>query len=234
MNRYTGNNTSLHDVELMQIMRHIAGFLSALLITTNATAVTVIVDVKTPDDSAMPGAVVVLQAINQQEQLNSDSIAIMDQVDRQFKPRILAVPKGAPVSFPNSDSIKHHVYSFSPAKVFEIQLYKGSDNEPVIFNKAGVVELGCNVHDWMLGYIYVADSPYFAQLDEQNQTTLDVPKGQYKAWVWHPRLSSGSAANEMTLKVEQDMTTTLIVNGELSPDPFAEEELSLDEFDIYE
>ncbi|XOV81126.1 MAG: methylamine utilization protein [Aestuariibacter sp.] len=197
-------------------------------------AATVEIQVAAPNGETVPGAAVILQAKSATAIAADKTLAIMDQVDRQFKPRILVVPKGAPVMFPNSDSIKHHVYSFSPAKVFEIQLYKGSDNEPVIFNKAGVVELGCNVHDWMLGYIYVADSPYFAQLDENNSATIDVPEGEYTLRIWHPRISEADLQKNQSITVTENAQISFTLEQKLSTDPFAEEELSLDEFDIYE
>jgi plastocyanin len=211
-------------------------FASLILVfnTMNSMAATVAIEVTAPEDETIPGAVVLLTPLAENPQPDGKTLAVMDQVDRQFKPRILVVPKGTPVMFPNSDSIKHHVYSFSPAKIFEIQLYKGSDNEPVTFNKAGVVELGCNVHDWMLGYIYVADSPYFGQLDQQNKTRIDVPNGDYRVQVWHPRINESDLQKRLSLTVSGDGKTTFTLQEALSPDPFAEEALSLDEFDIYE
>lgn len=113
---------------------------------------------------------------------------VMDQIDRQFVPYILVVQRGAEVAFPNSDSIKHHVFSFSKAKKFQIKLYRGAEVDPVLFDAAGEVELGCNVHDWMLGYIYVVDTPYFARTDRSGFATLSVPDGAYEVGVWHPRM----------------------------------------------
>lgn len=117
---------------------------------------------------------------------------IMDQVDSQFVPHILVVQKGQEINFPNSDSIKHHVYSFSPAKQFELKLYRGSKAQPIMFPDTGEVELGCNVHDWMLGYILVVDTPYFAKTDMQGKITVDLPSGGYRAKLWHPRIQDDS------------------------------------------
>ena len=115
--------------------------------------------------------------------------AVMDQVARQFQPRVLAVHTGSAVSFPNSDTIRHHVYSFSPAKRFELRLYQGTPSEPVIFDKPGVVVLGCNIHDWMVGYVYVTDDPWFAVADEQGRVTFDgLPAGRYAVSLWHPQV----------------------------------------------
>jgi hypothetical protein len=92
------------------------------------------------------------------------------------------------VDFPNSDSIKHHVYSFSKAKTFELQLYKELNAEPLLFSTQGSVELGCNIHDWMLGYIFVVDTPYVGKTDMQGNLTLELPDGEYQLDVWHPRI----------------------------------------------
>lgn len=119
----------------------------------------------------------------------SPAPAVMDQVQKQFAPAVLAVRTGTEVSFPNSDDIRHQVYSFSPAKRFELRLYKGTPSAPVRFDKPGVVVLGCNIHDWMLGYIYVTDDPWFAVSDASGKVQIDkLPAGRYRMTLWHPQL----------------------------------------------
>lgn len=114
--------------------------------------------------------------------------AVMDQRSQQFAPNVLAVRSGTSVSFPNSDNIRHHVYSFSLAKRFELRLYQGTPSEPVIFDKPGVVVLGCNIHDWMVGYVYVTDDPWFAVSDAQGKLNLEqLPAGTYTVSLWHPQ-----------------------------------------------
>ena len=127
---------------------------------------------------------------------------VMDQINREFVPHTLVVQQGTRVSFPNSDNVQHHVYSFSPAKIFELKLYSELDIEPLLFDKPGVVELGCNVHDWMLGYIYVADTPYFAQSDGQGLAVISAPTGQYSLSLWHPRLGDKDLARVTTVVVD--------------------------------
>ncbi len=112
--------------------------------------------------------------------------AEMAQAGRAFVPPVLAVQTGTAVNFPNRDTVRHHVYSFSPAKKFELRLYQGTPSEPVIFDKPGLVVLGCNIHDWMLGYVYITDDPRFAVSDEQGQINLDLPPGTYQMTFWHP------------------------------------------------
>jgi plastocyanin len=114
--------------------------------------------------------------------------ALMDQQAKQFVPNVLAVRSGTRVAFPNSDNIRHHVYSFSPAKHFELRLYQGTPSEPVLFDKPGAVVLGCNIHDWMVGYVYVTDDPWFAVSDAQGRVQLDsLPVGSYAVSLWHPQ-----------------------------------------------
>jgi plastocyanin len=115
--------------------------------------------------------------------------AVMDQQNKEFVPRVLAVSVGSPVTFPNRDNIRHHVYSFSSAKRFELPLYIGTPAAPVVFDKPGAVVLGCNIHDWMVGYIYVVATPYFAKTSEGGRARVaDLPPGTYEARVWHPRM----------------------------------------------
>ncbi|WP_394558907.1 methylamine utilization protein [Aquipseudomonas alcaligenes] len=116
---------------------------------------------------------------------------IMDQREKQFMPTVLAVRSGTAVKFPNSDNIRHHVYSFSPPKRFELRLYKGTPSDPVLFDKPGVVVLGCNIHDWMVGYIYVTDDPWFAVSDAQGRLLIDnLPAGSYEVSLWHLQLAN--------------------------------------------
>ncbi len=74
--------------------------------------------------------------------------------------------------------MSHHVYSFSEAKTFELALYKGNAHPPLVFDRPGVVVLGCNIHDSMLGYILVVDTPHFASTDAAGALSLDEPAGR--------------------------------------------------------
>jgi plastocyanin len=117
----------------------------------------------------------------------------IEQVDREFVPFVSVVQVGTTVDFPNRDPIAHHVYSFSPAKAFEIKLYKGAAPYRVLFDKPGVVVLGCNIHDWMLAYVLVVPTPYFGRTDARGMAQLELPSGSYELRAWHP-LQKGEAA----------------------------------------
>lgn len=112
--------------------------------------------------------------------------AIIDQINKEFVPFVVPVQLGAPVTFPNKDNIRHHVYSFSPAKIFDLKLYSGVPSKPVVFDKPGPVALGCNIHDWMVGYVYVVESAWFAKTGKTGTATLEMPDGDYDLKVWHP------------------------------------------------
>ncbi|MEP4890250.1 MAG: methylamine utilization protein [Aliiglaciecola sp.] len=115
-------------------------------------------------------------------------VAIMDQIDQQFSPEVLVIQKGQQVTFPNSDEIRHHVYSFSAINPFEIKLYKGSHGAPVQYTKAGVGVLGCNIHDNMIGFIYVADNE-IAKVTSQTGIVTFNQSLPDEITVWHAGLS---------------------------------------------
>ncbi|MFT4763347.1 MAG: plastocyanin [Oleispira sp.] len=163
-----------------------------------------------------------------------EPIYIMDQVDKQFSPSVLIIPENGLVSFPNSDDIRHHVYSFSEAKTFELKLYAGKPKSPLHFNKRGLVVMGCNIHDSMVGYIYVTDSKNTVMSDDKGQVLLapDLPLNT-ELQVWHPSSSIG-LSNHTRLIIDQAILdkgeiTLVITTNEPEPrDSF--EELNVDEY----
>lgn len=129
--------------------------------------------------------------------------AAIEQVDREFVPYVSAIQTGTAVSFPNRDAILHHVYSFSPAKPFEIKLYQGRSPTQIVFDKPGVVTLGCNIHDWMIGHVLVVSTPHFATTGRDGIARLrELPAGSYELAAWHPQ--QRSAAPAQTLRLEAD------------------------------
>lgn len=136
----------------------------------------------------LPDAVVALNTAGYSSP--AKTIRIMDQIDRQFSPHVLAVNAGDLVSFPNSDNIRHHVYSFSEAKAFEIKLYADRPESPIDFLRPGIVVLGCNIHDDMVGYIYVTPEGQSAAVTDKNGYASVSGAGELKSVsIWHERLS---------------------------------------------
>jgi plastocyanin len=164
-----------------------------LALTAEAGAVTL--SGEAYDDSGTPLADVVVTAAPMQggrppSARPAPARIDLDQKGREFMPHVLPVRVGTPVYFPNGDEIQHHVYSFSPAKRFEIKLYTGTPSEPVVFDRPGVAALGCNIHDWMLAFVYVTDAPHFTKTDATGRWTLEVPEGDYRLTLWHPHAAS--------------------------------------------
>lgn len=201
-------------------MHRIYGLFFSSMVACHVSAATLKVQVLDKQGSPLANAAVSAKPLNPplQNATPQPLTGIMDQVNRQFSPHLLVVQKGAKVSFPNSDSIKHHVFSFSPAKRFELQLHRGLQADPLLFDKVGVVELGCNVHDWMLGYVYVVDTPYFGKTDEHGWFTLTLPDDKYQVTVWHPRMQQEEISMQRELTVSQNLTQTYRLTLPLLPD----------------
>jgi plastocyanin len=144
----------------------------------------------------------------------SQPVAIV-QRDQEFAPYVTPVVVGTRVVFPNEDTVRHHVYSVSPAKRFEIPLYIGDSKEAIVFDKEGIVTLGCNIHDWMVAYVVVLSTPYFAKTGADGRADVaSLPPGGYRLHVWHPR----AGAVERDLSVAESGDTTQVVSVVLRPD----------------
>lgn len=139
---------------------------------------------------------------------------VIEQVGREFVPYVTVVQVGTTVAFPNRDRLLHHVYSFSPAKTFEIKLYSGAAPFDVLFDKVGVVTIGCNIHDWMIAYVYVVDTPYFARSDATGRAAIgEMAAGDYDLHLWHPQQRSQPAVMRVKLdgKAGSDLALTIDV-----------------------
>jgi plastocyanin len=139
------------------------------------------------DGRGIGGTVMTLRSTDASRPVAKPTAAALDQVDLRFVPTVLAVPVGSQIVFPNSDSVSHQVYSFSPAKKFQLPLYRGKPYPPVLFDREGVVTLGCNIHDQMRAYVYVVEAQYFGRSDAGGTWSAgDVEPGEYRVEIWHP------------------------------------------------
>jgi plastocyanin len=157
-----------------------------------AAAATLTIDVRNARGGAVEDAVV--YAVREGRESGgapAKRTAVMDQKNRMFVPHVLAIQTGTAVEFPNSDDVRHQVYSFSPAKKFQLPLYTGTPASPIVFDKPGVVNLGCNIHDRMSAYIVAVDTPYFAATGRDGHVTLlNLGSGRYVVHIWHPDLKA--------------------------------------------
>ncbi len=182
------------------------------LFAASAHAATVSVEVRGPDGKPLAGAVVTVESPRFGTPPVQGSYTI-EQRNIAFQPHVLIVPVGATVSFPNRDKVRHHVYSFSKPKKFDLKLYGREDTRTVTFDKPGVVSLGCNIHDTMSGFIYVVPSPFADQADADGRARIEgVPAGPVTVRVWHPSIRSGDNSLAQTTTVAASgLTTTLLI-----------------------
>jgi plastocyanin len=180
-----------------------------------AGAVPVAVTVSAKSGATAENTVLVFDSLNATPPPGHAS-AIIDQIDKHFVPRINVLRTGTVVTFPNSDNIRHQVYSFSPAKVFTLKLYAGVPGAPVTFDKPGLVVLGCNIHDRMVAFVGVVDTPYFAKADALGKAVFDLPAGRYRLRVWHPALASAVAPPELAVD-KAPLTIALSIDISAAP-----------------
>lgn len=129
---------------------------------------------------------------------------VVSQQDLQFHPFLSIVPVGADVSFPNFDDTKHHVYSFSAPKRFELKLFAKDQSRTVHFDEPGVVALGCNIHDQMSAFIVITDSAWTARTNGQGIVAFkDAPNAPGRLTVWHPYLRAPRGTMQQALSAGQ-------------------------------
>lgn len=180
--------------------RHLAASLGMLGMQA-ALAGAVTVDVATRSGTSAEDTVIVFDPLDGASPASHDEASI-DQINKRFVPRVSVVRTGTTITFPNSDRIRHQVYSFSPAKIFTLKLYAGSPKTPVIFDKAGLVVLGCNIHDNMVAFVGVVDSPYFAKASSAGTAVFNLPAGRYRLRAWHPNEVAAIPSREIVVDAE--------------------------------
>ena len=179
--------------------------------------------------SQLSAASLTISISNQQQQPLADAVVELRsqntaqiapqrfQVAQQqltFVPFVSAVPAGSIVEFPNLDKTRHHVYSFSPAKQFEIKLYADKPEKPITFDTPGIVALGCNIHDYMQAYIYISESNLVAVSNEAGQLQWpDIAPGEYQLYVWHPwQLAEQQPSTLKVVMPEQTASVALAID----------------------
>jgi len=171
-----------------------------LAAAAQATGVTT--TVTDPSGRPLPDAVVLLEPTAGKLPVKPMAGIEISQSKRQFHPPLTVVTVGTPVSFPNFDSVRHHVYSFSPVKTFELKLYAGVPGTPVVFDKPGAAALGCNIHDPMSAWVLVVDTPYHARTSADGRARIDnVAPGSYRLRAWHAGVAPGQDPTPQPLTV---------------------------------
>lgn len=175
-----------------------------LLAALPAAASAAVLDVKFTDAAGapLPDAVALLEPLAGKPAVKPMADVEISQAKRQFHPRVTLITAGTRVSFPNFDTVRHQVYSFSPIKTFELKLYAGVPGVPVTFDKAGLAVLGCNIHDSMAAWVVVADTPWAARSPAGGDARIDaIPPGAYKLRTWHPGLPADKEGPTVMLTI---------------------------------
>jgi plastocyanin len=204
-----------------------AALLIALFACASAQAAGVTVTVADAKDRPVDQVVVILEPVGGDHgstpaRSSGSPHALIDQQNLQFVPAVSVVRTGTAIEFPNSDQVRHQVYSFSAAKNFKLALYAGKIYPPLIFEKPGLVTLGCNIHDSMIGFVYVTDSPWFGKTGAQGRVEIAaVPPGDYRVRLWHPRFAAEEAQIERALKIAAtgDATLEVSLKRPMQPEP---------------
>jgi plastocyanin len=184
---------------------------SAVLFAQAALAGAVTVDVRSASGEAVEDTVIVFDPLDAKPPA-AQGTASIDQINKRFVPRVNVVRTGTQITFPNSDRIRHQVYSFSKPKQFTLKLYAGSPKVAVTFDQPGLVVLGCNIHDNMVAFVGVVDSPYFAKTTNTGTAALTLPPGRYRLRAWHAHAESPIPQQELTvsaLPLEISVTVAL-------------------------
>ena len=197
----------------------LAGIVSALLVLGRPTFASS-ADVTVIDKSGRPLADAVVELLPEGQKTvaagKEPAIeAIIDQRHETFLPLVTVVRKGGHVVFTNNDTTMHQVYSFSPIRQFAFEIDEGQRSPPVVFDTAGVAAIGCNIHDRMITYVYVAGTPFAAKTDSKGVVSFaELAPGKYRGTAWHPQL--GTVLQAFVLSVADSggkATITLPVNG---------------------
>jgi len=205
----------------MSVKLHIRTWLPGVLLSLVSLAVPaaeITVSVLDAEGNAVSNAVVYISKVNGNTPTSGPMQVEVDQIDEMFVPHVRAATIGSSVAFPNSDHVRHHVYSFSDTRTFELPLYSGIPAEPVLFDKAGIVTLGCNIHDHMLGYILILDSPWLVEITNGAGNLNSIPEGDLSLELWHPLLADD---NDITrqIRVSKDDRITVEFVLNLKPEP---------------
>ena len=175
---------------LSQFTRRLCLCIGALTFVAHADAGQFSVRVTDPTGLPVTDAVVYANVITGTPPDRPKREISVEQINKEFVPLVSVLQAGTLVNFPNRDTVRHHVYSFSPAKTFEIKLYSGVPGKPIMFEKAGEIVLGCNIHDTMLAYMLVVDTPIFSKTDKRGMALLDgLSAGEYEILTWYPGLT---------------------------------------------
>jgi plastocyanin len=197
----------------MPLTRRLRGLFTLLLLASSfALAADATFSVVDQQGQPLNQAVITITSASIAAEAPAPAVHLMDQNGKRFQPDVIAINKGDSIRFPNSDDIRHHVYSFSVPLTFELPLYSGEPKNPVLFQEAGTVIVGCNIHDRMQGYIYVIDDARYTKSVNGKANFSGLPAEALTVTIYHPeaatdpalrfQLQPGEAASAQPYRIE--------------------------------
>lgn len=195
----------------MQRLTRCAVVCLTLLCAAGAGATGIAVQVQDATGKVLPDTVIYVEPEGGAAAAKSPASVQIEQKGLKFMPLVTVVQVGATINFPNNDKVRHHIYSFSPAHKFDQKLYSGQAATPQVFDKAGTVVLGCNIHDKMIAYVKVVDTPYFAKTDGAGAARIELPAaGKYVVRAWHYNTLGGATPEQtLTVKAGAELSTAV-------------------------
>ena len=183
----------------------------SLLCAAGAGATGIAVQVQDATGKPLPDTVIYVEPEGGVPAARNPAGVQIEQKSLKFMPLVSVVQVGATINFPNNDKVRHHIYSFSPAHKFDQILYSGQAATPQVFDKAGTVVLGCNIHDKMIAYVKVVDTPYFAKTDGSGAARIELPAaGKYVVKAWHYNTLGGATPEQtLTVKAGAELSTAV-------------------------
>lgn len=191
--------------------------------------------VNSKSGQALAGMVVYLKPLGGQQLTPSTKEIVIGQLGKSFMPYVSVSQANSKVSFVNQDDITHHIYSAGSDNKFSFKIRAGQTNASILFNHESEVAMGCNIHDWMSGYLLVVNTPYFGKTDQQGQISFTVEKQEkYNIVVWHPQMQSEMNRMSKEVSISENSAFTFTLKNKMSELPLQENEDDFDFLSDYE
>jgi hypothetical protein len=201
----------------------------------SAQSICVQVIVKSKAAQALADMVVYLAPLDGQVLDKSSKETKIGQRGKSFNPYISVSQVNSKINFVNQDDITHHIYSAGSDNKFSFKIRAGQTNASTQFNHASEVAMGCNIHDWMSGYLLVVNTPYFGKTDKHGQVSFDITElGRYQIVVWHPQLQNENNRLSKEAIVATNSTIIFALEHEMAEIPLQESDDDFDFLSDYE
>ncbi len=202
-------------------------------VNSNKNCVQIFVESNT--GQGLKDLVVYLEPLDGQKLGHKSEPLVINQEGRAFDPYISVSQVDSNVNFVNKDDITHHIYSAGSENKFSFKIKSGETNASVEFTQPAEVAMGCNIHDWMSGFLLVVNTPYFAKTNAQGYAYFDITElGKYKIVVWHPQMNNTDNRMIKEVSVAPNSQFSFKLKNEMAGIPVQESDDDFDFLSDYE